>query len=277
MYRPSFIERCHWIVIAGTVGLTICYLLAFRPLSSRSASLDKSLQEAWSKLAAINVRYQGNVGMDLDTVKNSHLLAEKMERAMKRVSTRVRQRIALDHEMREKLRQPFLLLDFEERRQRMIDELRQQASEKGVTLDSSISSAFPIFGSASESGDTLWAQLAIFDQVLRTAVGTSPTAIKSAVLLPTKKYPADDTNQAFLQEFPVRIRMSGAMETVLNFLMSLPLLPDEVRQLHLPPVTPNKPALFLERLILKSARPDPNEVELEAVVSGLVSREVSVE
>jgi hypothetical protein len=194
--------------------------------------------------------------------------------ALQRARQRVLDRIALDPEISERLQQPFQLLDFDQRRLQMIAELRHLASSKNVTLGPAAIAGFPEFVSGKEKAALLWAQLHLVDQLLLTAASYGPMTVKSVNLLPVKSHPAVQSAKVVLVEFPMQIELTGSMEAVMSFLLSLPLQAHELKQLKYPESAAHKPALFLNKILLRRSLGDPNEVALEAVVSGLFRHEL---
>jgi hypothetical protein len=77
-----------------------------------------------------------------------------------------------------------------------------------------------------------------------------------------------------LAEIPVRIEFTGPAAAVANFLQSLPRRADEMKAAELPEALPQKPAMLLDRVILRKQAPErPDEVFASLRVVGFVFRE----
>jgi hypothetical protein len=75
-------------------------------------------------------------------------------------------------------------------------------------------------------------------------------------------------------EIPLDIEVSGATSTVTDLVRSLPLRAEEFKAAELPPPSTNKPALFVDRLVIKKQSPDkPDEVRASIRVIGFVFTE----
>ena len=69
----------------------------------------------------------------------------------------------------------------------------------------------------------------------------------------------------------MRIELTGAIANVARFLQTLPLRADEIQASGLPAAPTNKPALFIDRLVLRKQSPDkPDEVRVSLRAVGFV-------
>lgn len=74
-----------------------------------------------------------------------------------------------------------------------------------------------------------------------------------------------------LVELPLQIELSGPTASVTRFLQTLPLRADEIKAAGLPESTTNKPALFIDRLVLRKQSPEkPDEVHLSLRAVGFL-------
>ncbi len=270
MFRLPIIYRFQLVLMAVAIGLGLIYVALFKPLSVRVIDLNQSLVRVWDRLVEANLKSRAKVGLDLESVSQSEVLAQKAVAAVQKAVQEVRARVDLEPEIRERLRQPFQVLDFDQERYRYQNSLRTIAASHNVVLERAAIEGYP--ASDFNGGDRpgLWAQLAVMHYILSTAVSYGPATIKSAKLLPTQTYPPSPGSRLNLREFPVQLEMTGATEAIMNFLVSLPLQVEELRKLNYPVSTEYKPALFIDQLIIKAVPGKPNEVALEAVVSGFV-------
>jgi hypothetical protein len=60
------------------------------------------------------------------------------------------------------------------------------------------------------------------------------------------------------------------MAAISRFLISLPLLPDELKEHGYPSPTPDKPAILIDQVIMKRSSKTPEEVHAGLVISGFI-------
>jgi hypothetical protein len=159
------------------------------------------------------------------------------------------------------------LLDYEQERLLRIDQLRSLAAAKKARLEPAVTDGFPEYTQAKDKPALLYLQLALVYRILTSALASGAGAIQSINLLPPKMHSAGDNSRILFEEFPARVQLTGATESVLTFLSSLSGKTGNAD------AAPAKPALFIDRLILKSATNQPNDLSLEAVISGFLNRE----
>ncbi|MCL5096577.1 MAG: hypothetical protein M1608_03390 [Candidatus Omnitrophica bacterium] len=276
MYRPSLVHRFQLAVLLAAAGLTLFNFVVFQPLSRHADVLDKSLSDYWKKLVDINLKNRAKLGMSSWAMQQSRLHEEKTVSALQEACQQARERIQLDPEIRERLRQlSFQLIDFNQISLQMRSDLQHLAAANKVALDPAAMAGFPEYLPGKEKPALLWAQLAIVNSILTTAVAAKPASIKSVSLLPSRTHYSTDGTQATLEEFPVGIELSGSMQSVMDLLVSLPLKAAELKQLHFAEAPTNKPSLFLDRFILKKSPSGPSDVSLVAVISGFLAYELS--
>jgi hypothetical protein len=274
MYRPHILFRIQLAVLAATGVLTVVFFLLYYPLSRREALLNTDIKGAWQRLATLNIGFRGTLGMDLETTRANRRLAEKSLTALRQAANQASERIALAQEWKDRAHQPFNLLEYNIKRQQLIQELQQMAQAGQVALDPAVGNgAFPEYQPNQSDTAQLWAQMHVVDQILLVAVANKVKSIKSATLLPTLNTPGSEEGREPLDEFRLRIELTGSASALLNFMRSLPLRPGELATLGLPASSEAKPALFLRRFVLKRDLADPNDAIVDAIVSGLATRE----
>jgi len=120
----------------------------------------------------------------------------------------------------------------------------------------------------------LWAELAFLDDLLTTAINAKVATIHAvAAPLPLTNAPPPANLRSFA-ELPVQIELTGPVPNIARFLQTLPLRASEIKAAGLPEAPTNKPALFIDRLVLRKQSPDkPDEVRLSLRAVGFVVRE----
>lgn len=274
MYRPQTMFRVQIVVLIAMGVLSGVYLFVYRPLTRREAERDRAIAAIGQQLVALNTRNKSSLGLDPDTITANRRLAELSLAALEKAARQARARITLAQEWRDRVRVPFQLLDYDQKRQQLIDELCQAAQARGVALDPSVPRAYPEHQPEMPIRERHWAELFVTDQILQAAVANHTKAITSAALFPIKTHRSVDGGRSVLDEYFLRVELKSTAEAALNFLRSLPLRPEELKGAGLPVSSDAKPALFLNRLILKRDLSDPNGVTLDALISGLVARDL---
>jgi hypothetical protein len=169
---------------------------------------------------------------------------------------------------------PFQLVDYENERGKQQDELRKLATQNQVTLLPAVFEGYPAHTADVRQPALLWAELSLIEHLLTTAIRCKVTAIHSlnVPLALTNAPPPEGVRT--LVEIPVQIDLTAAAPVVVQLLKSLPLRADEIKAAGLPEAPTNKPAIFVERLILRKQSPEKlDEVRASLRVVGFVFRE----
>jgi hypothetical protein len=270
MLSTQRLVRWQWVFLGLAVALLLVYATLFRWLARQAAALDKPLKESWKSLAEAAQKNDELAGGDMTSLLENVRLLERSLVTLQRTADEAVRRAEPDPATRDKLQEPFQLLDFDSSRIQMMTELRRLADSKKVTLEDAVYAGFPQYKSGLSRAPLLWAQLSLVNQVLTTAVMQQPRQVRSVALLPSRTHESRDTRQGTLEELPVRIEFVGSLEAMNHFFLSLPLRGAELKEMGCPEVPVPKPALFVEKFILKNTTNSPRELYLEAVVSGFV-------
>ena len=277
MHRPKFIFLFQMVVLAMCLFLMLLFFGLFHPLFARTVALDINLASLWNKLVEVNLRNNFRAGMDLKSVTASQIAAEKSFSSTLKAMDKVRERVDLEPEYRERMGQPFSVIDFDQKRQEIIIQIQTIAATKSVTLSPAVMAGFPVADIAGirDKPGQLWAQLAYLHYLLISAANYGTSTVKSVQLLEPRLQPGWNGTAGTWDEFPMRIEMQGSTEAVVKFITSLPLWADDLKEQDGAFTAPYKPILFLNRIILKSVPGDPNSTSLDAVVCGFFNREKS--
>lgn len=176
--------------------------------------------------------------------------------------------------LRQRLTEPFLLVEYQNEVEEQLNTLVALAKQQQVTLAPSLAQGFPEHTADLSQPELLWAELAFVNDLLTLAVNCRVTAIHAVSLPPppTNRPPA--SLNARLLEIPVQLELSGPMPAVSRFLESLPLRGAEAEAAGLPPLPPDKPALFIDRILLRKESPEkPEQVGLILRATGFVFRD----
>jgi hypothetical protein len=149
--------------------------------------------------------------------------------------------------------------------------LARLAKQENVVLEPAVLAGFPEPSADLKEPALLWAELAFLDSLLTTAIHAKVTTIHfMAAQVPlTNAHFA--INGRSLAELPMQIELTGAFSNVAQFLQTLPLRADEIKAAGLPAAPTNKPALFIDRLVLRKQAPEkPDEVRVSLRAVGFV-------
>ena len=270
----SLNERQRRLIIpAGGVLLAVFFVLVFQPLARRAESLDAPLEAEWRRLAAA-VGPSNAATLDFGAIAASLRQTRESLAVVNAARRQARQRVEVGPELRERLNSTFQLVDFQNEVQRQIAELQQLAAQRKVALDPAVVLGFPEHTADVRQPELLWAELAFVHDLLTLAIQSQVTGIQGLSL------PAGGTNRVSatpvgrVVAIPVQLQLTGPTPAVNRFLSSLPRRADEFDEPGLPPALTNKPALFLDRfLIRKEAPAQPDQVSLYLRAVGYVFRD----
>jgi len=261
------------LIPAGGVALAAFFFLGFRPLSRQADSLDAPLANTWKKLAT-------TVGESDATTLDFAGIAARLQqtrdslRILNAARRQAAARVEAGPELRERLNAPFLLVDFQNEVQRQITDLQVLAKQRSVELATNVAQGFPEHTADLRQPELLWAELAFVSDLLTLAVNSKVAAIQNVSLLSAHTNRPPVVPPGRLVEVPVQLELTGPMPAVTRFLESLPLRATEFAETSLPTPPTNKPALFIDRFLLRKEAPEkPDQVHLYLRAVGFVFRD----
>jgi hypothetical protein len=120
----------------------------------------------------------------------------------------------------------------------------------------------------------LWAALSLTESLLRTALQCKVAAIQSLEVPPVLTNTPLASGTERLAEIPLQVEFTASSASLAMLVQSLPLRADEIRAAGLPEAPADKPALFIDRLIIQKQSPDKtDEVHVWLRAVGFVLRE----
>ena len=267
-------ERTRRLIIPalGSV-LALAYFFILQPMSRRADALDAPLDTTWRRLATTLGRSNATT---LSFAAITHEL-NKTRRALEVVETahqRVATRIQLGEDVRARLREPFRLVDYQDERQRLIEDLTRLAKSRQVVVAPAVFAGFPEHTADVREPALLWAELAFVQYVLTSAINSQVTALHTLnVPMALTNAPPSEPPLPWL-EVPVHLEFTAAMPNTRRFLASLPLRTEEIKAAGLPVAATNKPALFADQLLVRKQSPEkPDEVRVWLRAVGYARRE----
>jgi len=252
-------------LLAG--GLGVLYLFVFLPLDRKAGSLDAPLEQSWQRLANALGHTNAN-RLDFYSLTNQLRETRNALVAFEVARKQARRRVELDAALREQLSEPFFLVDYKNEAGRRMEALARLAREQGVVLEPAVLIGFPGQSADMKEPALLWAELTFLDGMLTAAINAKVSTIHFiAAQMPLTNAPSAGNGRS-VAELPLQIELTGPVGNVIRFLQTLPLRADEIKTAGLPQTTTNKPALFIDRLVLRKQSPaklDEARLSLRAV------------
>jgi hypothetical protein len=265
-------RRRSLIPLAG-LALVVYYALFYLPLARRAASLDEPLQKGWRKLAA-SLDQTNATTLDLARLTNQLSETRQALAVIENTKQEAALRLELSAALKAKMGAPFQLVDYQNERSKLIDELDKTAKEQKITVDVAVFAGFPEHTIDTTDPALLWPALSLAEDLLGTAIRCKVTAIHSLeVPLAMTNSPAPEAAGRW-DQIPMQVEFTASADSAEKFVQSLPLRAEELRTAGLPAAPADKTPLFIDRLIIKKQsleKTDEVRVWLQAI--GFVLRE----
>ncbi len=266
-----------WMPSASLVAvllLGVYYLTVFQPLARRARLADKPVVAEWDRFVSSNRTSLACAGVPVDDYANRlqqlHLAATNLATA----EQLVRRRIQLPPPVKAAMSGAFYLIDLQNERQRLTEQMLSLAKQRGVAVEAAAPRGLAVDADYSvdmPNPALLWARLHFSNQLLLTAIECKVTGLRALTQLPDLNYRSAVDGTPFLEELPMRLELSGPTEAVNRFLTALPLPVPALGTVGLGATLTNKPVFFLHQVLIRKFAPDhPNDVLVEANVSGFV-------
>lgn len=261
--------------IIPILGLAVAagYLFVFAPLNRQAEKLDVPLEQAWRKLAT-SLGQTNALRLDFVAITNQLIETRHAIIALETARKHAQTRVELNEQLRARISESFQLVEYDNEVGRHIGDLARLARQQKVTIEPVVFAGFPQATADMLEPELLWVELAFIEGLLTSAINSQVTAIHSldAPLPLTNAPPANGIRT--LAELPLQLEFSGPAPNVARFLQSLPLRGDEMKAAGLPESSTNKPALFVDRLVLRKQAPEKrDEIRVSLRVVGFVFRE----
>ena len=257
----------------AALALTAAYLFVVMPLGQRADKLKSPLDKAWLKLSG-TLGQTNNPTIDFVGITNQLDATRQAIAALEMARKQAAARADLGDAVRERMNAPFQLVDYENERGKEQDDLRRLAAQNKITLAPAVFEGYPAHTADVRQPTMLWAELALIEHLMTTAIRCKVAAIHSlnVPLALTNAPPPEGVRT--LVEIPIQIEFTASAPVVAQLLKSLPLRADEIKTAGLPEAPTNKPAMFIERLTLRKQSPEkPEEVRAALRIVGFVFRE----
>jgi hypothetical protein len=252
------------------VALAGAIIFLYLPLDRKARNLDIPIQQAWKQLA-ISLGQSNTVRINFAQLTNNLQQTREAVRLFDETRKEALRRIELPPALRTQLQASFQLVDYENERGKELDELAVLAKKAGVAVDPPVYAGFPAHTTGVLQPSLLWAELAMVDGLLKTAIDCRVQALHT---LEVQSSPAVTGSAAgVLSEIPILFEFTGPVSNVINVLQSLPLRADELKGAGLPGGQ-ERPPLFIDRILIKKQTPEKqDEVRVLVRVVGFVFQE----
>jgi hypothetical protein len=256
------------------LALGAYYFFFLMPLARQAKSLDEPLQKARLKLLA-SLDQTNALAIDFQRITNQLSETQQALQILEKAKDRAKARLQLGAAVRTKMFSDFELVDYDTERSKQLEELGNLAKQQQTVVDPSVFTNFPVHTVDVKQPALLWAALSLTEHLIRTAIQCKVTGIQSLEVLPvlTNAPPTSSTSEP-LAQMPLQVEFTASAATAARLLQCLPLRAEEVRAAGLPEAAADKPALFVDRLIVQKQSPDkPDEVHVWLRAVGFVLRE----
>jgi len=261
-HRRSFVPL-------AALALAAYYFLVFVPLQRHARRLDKPLQRSGQRLAA-SMEHTNTEALDFLYITNQLRETKQALTFLKEARQKALARIETAPALRAKMNATFRLVEFEFERRQGMEELMRLARANQVTLDPGVLAGLPEYTADVTQPAVLWAALSMAEDVLRSAIQYKISTIHSLSVPLALNSPAPDR----LVEIPVELEFSGPAPSANLLLHSLPLRAEELRAAGWTNAPSQKPALFIDRVLLKKQPAEKlDDVRVTLRVAGFVYRE----
>ncbi|MFU8848184.1 MAG: hypothetical protein ACNA77_05645 [Opitutales bacterium] len=240
----------------GLLGLGL-YALAFRPITQEVVALEADLERTQRQIVQAGFAYPENPGAYLENVER------KLAR-MRQLAEALTARFAFDSGIEEVLGANFRVLEFEQRRFDIRQNLSALAGAQASSLPADLFAGLPSYYTLNEEQQELWLHLEFFNHVMEALLSSGPDLeVELVESLPLIR-PGDAAFglEAQLLQIQLRLKLKGPFTTLATFLnQSLPVGNVSGEQ--------EKKAFSIERLNLQGVAAD-GQVTLNAVLSGFL-------
>jgi hypothetical protein len=260
--------------LAG-LGLAAYYLFVLQPLGRRAESLDAPLLKAWERLSlSLDLEQTNAAAIDFLRITNQISETRHALAVLENAKQEVVSRLQSPPQLRARMNSPFQLVEYQNERSKQLDDLISLAKQQHVTIEPAVLTGFPEHTADVRQPALLWAALSGIDGLLRTAFQCGVSTVHS-LEVPVVLTNAPPTNNVErVAEIPLEVEFTASAASATRLLQCLPLKGAEVRAAGLTNAPPDKPVLFVERVVLRKQSPErPDEVRLSLRAVGFVLRE----
>ncbi|MBT5928062.1 MAG: hypothetical protein HOH33_15760 [Verrucomicrobia bacterium] len=259
-------------LLALVIGIGLFYFLALAPLDEKVNALNVPLEESWAKLGDSIKTNQLGGALDIHAMNELAATMESAFLSFTDAEADLISRILLPEETQIMMGQSFQLVEYQNDLVALEEQLKGDATANKVRLESLVFEGLPRHDVALDEPQLLWADLAFARYLLSLAIECQLDSIDNFETLNSaavNKTELSEQHRLHRSRFRMNIRCD--MSEAQQFLTALPLRGDEAVRAGLPMVHSDKPALFIERILLnKSTDASMNKMNLQLTVNGFI-------
>jgi len=208
-------------------------------------------------------------GLTLENYPQRLALLHSAVTNLQTVQELVRHRLEIPEAVRNRMAQPWQLSDFQTEVYLEGEQLVRLGKEQGVAFEAAAIAGLPVYSIRLPEPRLLWPRLQMATQLLLTAVYCKVGTVRTLNQLAAVTHARIDPASTAWEELAMRVELVGSTEAVSRFLRSLPLRGDELKAVGLAGVLTNKPAFFIDGVLVRKYLPDrPGDVQAEVRVCG---------
>ena len=261
------------IVPLTGLGLAIYYLFVMLPLARQARSLDEPVRKAWQKLS-VSLDLTNATAIDFLHITNQLSETRQAWLILDNAKKKATARLQLGAAVRARMQAEFALVEYANERSKLVEELGNLAKQEQVVVEPGVFASFPEHTADVKQPSLLWTALSLTDGLLRTAIRSKVSVIHSLDLPPVLTNAPPTNSLERLAEIPVQLEFTSTAGSLGRLLQALPLRADEIRAAGLPEAPADKPALYIDRLVVqKQSAEKTDEVHVWLRTVGFVLRE----
>lgn len=273
------------LMILVVIALAMAYLGVLRPLARRVLDEDTPLRQLRQDLTQATLEAGLPRGTDFAALSNRLSALRSAYAGFTTAEREALPRLDPPPELQRRLEEPFQFVEFLNESQRRVEQLTSLAQSAKVKLTPGLARGFPSYQADLATPELLWVQLAVIHRVVRTAIQAGVTEIREISVAPLPlAIPATEPGSSLpppsaagppspdpWHHLRLHLSASGSVDALVRLLLGLALTPEELEALRLPADLGERPALFLDHLLLRREQVESAEqAELDVVISTLI-------
>lgn len=264
-------KRIQRLLLLATAALGAFVWLVYQPLARQATDLDQPLTGIWKELADVSLTAPVPVGHQLPQIDAVLQQVHESLDLLETTRSALMGRIDPGPTLVDRIQAPFQLIEFQNERQLVTEQLLRAAQQKKITLGPGLTTGFPEYMADRPQPALLWAQLSLLRHSLTSAINSGVTAVHAVRSPEVRFFRRTGSPREFLAEIPLEVELVANAPAAARFLESIPMRSNELEAQGMPEAGPDKPAYFIHRIFLrKESREKLDEVRLKVTVSSLI-------
>lgn len=281
--RTATLQRL-LLVVAAALGTT--YLALLLPVSRAVLDEDPPIADLRTRLDRTILEAGLPRGTDFQSLSNRLNTLRDASDAFAAAVRESLPRLQHPDDVQARLEEPFQLYSFLNESQRRLDEIAALSQAAKVTVTPGLAAGLPAYKQELARPELLWVQLATVQRLVRTAIRAGVREIREVSVdplpfaepaefgpaLPPNAATTNPTNRWTVLR--VHLTTIGNVDALGRLLLALALTPEELKRTGLPEDLAGRPALFLDRVLLRRNQLEAAEqAQLDLVVGTVVANE----